>query len=98
MTSGICHSIQMTVWCAGLDETHTWVSSKPAHQTVNYTGWHIPDVVLIQLNLPMMGTWLPETCREQKYTHMKKNCMSSWLFTKKFHSCTGGYKSPTLEM
>jgi len=29
MTSGICHSVQMTVWCAGLDETA--VSSKPAH-------------------------------------------------------------------
>jgi len=24
----------------------------------------IPDVVLIQLILLMMGTWLPETCRE----------------------------------
>ena len=26
--------------------------------------WHIPDVVLIQLTLLMMGTWLLETCRE----------------------------------
>jgi hypothetical protein len=33
-------------------------------QTVIYTDWHIPDVVLIQLILLMMGTWLPETCRE----------------------------------
>jgi len=41
-------------------------SSKPAHQTVIYTEWHIPDVVLIQLILLMMGTWLPETCREWK--------------------------------
>jgi len=40
------------------------VSSKPAHQTVIYTEWHIADVVLIQLILLMMGTWLPETCRE----------------------------------
>jgi len=40
------------------------VSSKPAHQTVIYTEWHIPDVVLIQLILLMMGTWLPETCTE----------------------------------
>jgi len=39
-----------------------WVSSKPAHQTVIYTEWHTPDVVLIQLILQMMGTWLPETC------------------------------------
>jgi len=41
-----------------------WVSSRPAHQTVVYTEWHIPDVILIQLILLMMGTWLPETCRE----------------------------------
>jgi len=40
------------------------VWSKPAHQTVIYTEWHIPDVVLTQLILLMMGTWLPETCRE----------------------------------
>jgi len=40
------------------------VSSKPAHQTVIYTEWHIPDVVSIQLILLMMGRWLPETCRE----------------------------------
>jgi hypothetical protein len=39
------------------------VSSKPAHQTIIYTEWHIPDV-LIQLILLMMGTRLPETCRE----------------------------------
>jgi hypothetical protein len=43
-----------------------------AHQTVIYTEWHIPDIVLIQLILLMMGTWLPETCREQKQTYMKK--------------------------
>jgi hypothetical protein len=29
-----------------------------------YTEWHIPDVVLIQLIFLMMGTWLPEICRE----------------------------------
>ena len=52
MTSGICHSVQMMVWCA--------------HQTVVCTELHIPDVVLIQLILLMMGTWLPETCREWK--------------------------------
>jgi len=56
----------MTVWCAGLNETGSAepVSSKPAHQAVTYTEWHIPDVILIQLILLMMGTWLPETCRE----------------------------------
>jgi len=43
----------MTVWCAGLDETA--VSYKPAHQTIIYTEWHIPDVVLIQWNSPDDG-------------------------------------------
>jgi len=31
-TSGICHSVYVTVWHAGLD-----VLSKPAYQTVTYT-------------------------------------------------------------
>jgi hypothetical protein len=52
----------MTVWCAGLDETA--FSSNPAHKTVIYTEWHMPDVVLIQLIHLMMGKWLPETCKE----------------------------------
>jgi hypothetical protein len=30
-TSGICHSMKVTVWYAGLD-----VTSKPAYQTVTY--------------------------------------------------------------
>ena len=42
---------------------YIWVSSKPAHQTVISTEWHIPDVVMVQLILLMMGTWLPETCK-----------------------------------
>jgi len=29
-----------------------------------YIEWHIPEVVLIQLTLMMMSTWLLETCRE----------------------------------
>jgi hypothetical protein len=58
------------------------VSSKPAQQTVIYTEWHVPDVGLISLILLMMGTWLPETCREYKLTYMKKNCASSWLITR----------------
>jgi hypothetical protein len=45
------------------------VPSKPAHQTVIYTEWHIPDVILIQLILLMMSTWLPETCREWRQSH-----------------------------
>jgi hypothetical protein len=52
----------MAVWCAVLDETA--VLFKPAHQTAIYTELHIPDVLLIQLILLMMGTWLSETCRE----------------------------------
>jgi hypothetical protein len=34
-TPGKCHCVQMTVWCAGLDDSG--ISSKPAHQTVIYT-------------------------------------------------------------
>jgi hypothetical protein len=48
-TSGVSLCIDERLVCRfGLD----CVSSKPA------------DVVLIQLILLMMGTWLPETCRE----------------------------------
>jgi len=46
---------------AGLD-----VPSKPAYHTVTYIERHIPDIVLIQLNLLMMSTWMLETCRELK--------------------------------
>ena len=35
-----------------------------------------------------MGTWLSETYRKQKQTYMKKNCVSSWLFTKMTPKCT----------
>jgi len=37
-------------------------NAKPAHQTVTYIEWHIPDVVLIHLILLMMSTWVLETC------------------------------------
>jgi len=40
------------------------ISSNPAHQTVICTEWHMAEVALIQIILLMMGTWLPETCRE----------------------------------
>jgi len=36
----------------------------PPHQTIIYIEWHIPHVILIQLILLLIGTWLPETCRE----------------------------------
>jgi len=39
-------------------------SEWPAYRTVIYTELHIPGVTLIQFILLMMGTWLPETCRE----------------------------------
>jgi hypothetical protein len=48
-TSGICHSVEMAVWSAD--------------KTAICTQWYVP-AVLIQLILLMMGTWLPETCRE----------------------------------
>ena len=59
-TSGIlvCRSMSVTVWYAGLDP------SKSAYHTVTYIQWYIPEVVLIQLTLLMMSTWLLETCRE----------------------------------
>ena len=55
--SGICHYVGDRLVCR----------SKPAYQTVTYIEWHIPDIVLIQLNLLMMSTWMLETCRELKY-------------------------------
>ena len=55
-TSGICHSVSVTVSCAGA----------PAKETVIDTERHKPDVVLIQLVLLMMSTRLLETCREMK--------------------------------
>ena len=40
------------------------VPSKPAYHTVTKIECHIPEVVLIQLTVLMMRTWLLETCRE----------------------------------
>jgi hypothetical protein len=48
-------------WPSGMQ---VWVEPKPAHQTVTYIEWHIPDVVLIQLILLMMSTRVLETCRD----------------------------------
>ena len=55
----IRHLVYVTLyrWPLGVQ---VWLSLK----TVIYTECHIPDVVLIQLILLMMGTCLPETCRE----------------------------------
>jgi hypothetical protein len=49
-------------------------SFRPAYQPLIYTDWHIPGVALKQLILLIMGTWLPETCREYKQTYKKKLC------------------------
>ena len=48
-TSGICHYLQVAVWCVGLDGN-----------------LRIPEVVLIQLTLLMMNTWVLERCREME--------------------------------
>ena len=45
---------------------------KPAYHTVTYMERHIPEVVLIQLTLLMMSTWLLETCRELEQTNIRK--------------------------
>ena len=50
------------LWCAGLDETalqsHPNLHTKGHLYRVTYTRCRIDTVLL------MMGTWLPETCRE----------------------------------
>jgi hypothetical protein len=70
------------VKCAVLNGTHG-VPFKPAHLTVTYIEWHIPDVVSIQLILLMMSTVVLETCRELEYIYIrKKNYASNGLFTK----------------
>ena len=28
----------------------------------------------------MMGTWMLETCREEKYIYIKQNCAPSWTY------------------
>jgi len=55
------HLVYVTLcrWPSGM-QVGIW----PAYQAVTYTEWHIPGFALIQLILLMMGTWLPETCRE----------------------------------
>ena len=62
-------------WPSGMQ---VWVPPKPAYQTVTYIDWHTPDVALIQLILLMMSTRALETCRDIR----KKNCASSWSFTR----------------
>jgi len=57
----IRHLVYVTLcrWTYGMQ---VWVPPKPAYQTVTYTEWHIPDIVLTQLILLVMSTWVLETC------------------------------------
>ena len=58
-TSGICHSVQTTVWCARLGESLIQTCKPNGHlYRVTYTRCGIDTILL------MMGTCLPETCRE----------------------------------
>jgi len=55
----IRHLVYVTLcrWPSGVQ---VWVEPKPAYQPI--IEWHIPDVVLIQLILLIMSTWVFETC------------------------------------
>jgi len=44
-------------WPSGMQ-----VWSKSPNLRTRRSEWHIPDIVLIQLNLLMMSTWMLETC------------------------------------
>jgi len=44
-------------WPSGM---HVWRERSNLH--TRRSEWRIPDIVLIQLNLLMMSTWLLETC------------------------------------
>jgi len=59
----ILHLVYVTVcrWPSGMQ---VWVPPKLANQTVTYIEGHVPDVVLIQLILLMMSTWVHQTCRD----------------------------------
>jgi len=68
-TPGICHSIQMTVWYAGRNEIqpcipHNFTPTSRPDST--HTGWQTPMPHRYSNFLPMLGTWMPETCREEK--------------------------------
>jgi len=57
---------------------------RPAYQTVTYIEWHILDVVLIQLFLLMMSTWVLETCRELEWTYTKKELCVKLVICKNY--------------
>jgi len=47
----------MPLWSSGMQ---VWMLSP--NQMVTSIQWHIPDIVLMQLDLLMMSTWMLETC------------------------------------
>jgi len=88
MTSGIC---QLCRWPSSVQvwmELVKWpVPSKPAHLTVTYIEWYIPDVILIQLILLMMSTGVLKTCRELEYIYMKKEmCIKLVIYKNHSHN------------
>jgi hypothetical protein len=71
-TSGIWHSVSVTISCA--------FPFRPAQEIVTDTECYIPEVVLIQMILLMMSTRLLETCRELKYIHRKELCIKLVIY------------------
>jgi len=53
------------------------ISSKPAHYTVDYTEWHVPDVIVIQLIFLMMGTWHSRTWKRivRQVGYLQRLCL-----------------------
>ena len=57
--------------CTVTTDLLVWYSNTQ-NKMVIYTQWHIPHVVLIQLILLMMGTWLPRKHVENRNKHTWK--------------------------
>jgi len=60
------------------------VPSKPSYHTVTYVERHIPEVVLIQLTLLMMSTWLLETCTELELINIRKRIVRQVGYLQRF--------------
>jgi hypothetical protein len=64
-----------------------WLDWNPTSTTdATHTEWQIP-VSCRYSNFPlMMGTWMPETCREEKWINIfKQNCVPSWIICEMFN-------------
>jgi len=57
-TPGLCHSLLMTVWYAGMRFILTCKLDGHLHR-VTQTRCRIDTIIILKI-----GTWLPETCRE----------------------------------